>query len=77
MSDLTAFQENINSKIITFDYTYQVPINEMAIDFGHNSSLGFNYLTNNNNLLIGLDANFMFGNNVKNDRKSDRKRFQT
>lgn len=60
-------EKNINSKIITFDYTYQVPINQMAIDFGHNSSLGFNYLTNNNNLLIGLDANFMFGNNVKND----------
>ena len=58
---------NFNSKIIQFNYTFQVPINDLATDFGTNSALGFAYLNNRNNFLLGLDANFMFGNNVKND----------
>ena len=58
---------NFNSKIIQSNYTFQVPINELATDFGTNSALGLAYLNNQNDFLLGLDINFMFGNNVKND----------
>jgi len=60
-------EESFSSKIILFDYSYQTPITNMAIDFGHNSSIGLSYLQNKNDFLLGIDANFMFGNNVKND----------
>ena len=58
---------DISSKTIQFDFTYQSPITGMSIDYGNNSAIGLSYLTNKNDLLFGLDANFMFGNNVKND----------
>ncbi len=58
---------DFNNKIIQFNYTFQVPINELAIDFGTNSALGLSFLNNKNDFLFGLDANFIFGNNVKND----------
>jgi len=58
---------DFNSKIIQSNYTLQVPINELATDFGTNSALGLAYLSNRNDFLLGLDVNFMFGNNVKND----------
>ncbi|MAX68080.1 MAG: hypothetical protein CMP60_00045 [Flavobacteriales bacterium] len=58
---------NFNSKIIQSNYTFQVPINELVTDFGTNSALGLAYLNNQNDFLLGLDINFMFGNNVKND----------
>ena len=58
---------DFNNKIIQFNYTFQVPINELAIDFGTNSALGLALLHKKNDFLLGLDANFMFGNNVKND----------
>ena len=58
---------DFNSKIIQFNYTFQVPINELATNFGTNSALGIAYLNNRNDFLLGFDANFMFGNNVKND----------
>jgi len=58
---------DFNSKIIQFNYIFQVPINELKTDFGNNSALGLAYLSNQNDFLLGFDANFMFGNNVKND----------
>lgn len=55
------------SKMILFDYSVQMPVTKMADDFGINSSMGLCYLNNKNDVLFGIDANFMFGNNVKND----------
>lgn len=60
-----AQDDTFKNKMILFDYSYQVPITNLANDFGNNSSLGLCYLQNNNDLLLGLDANFMFGSNVK------------
>lgn len=61
-------QEKIsNSQMITFSYSYQLPIGELSNNFGHNSSLGVSYFLNKNKLLYGVDANFIFGNNLKND----------
>ena len=60
-------EDNFISKIICFDYTFQNPINKLSENFGLNSSLGMSYLTNKNDILLGVDANFMYGNNVKND----------
>ena len=39
---------DFNNKIIQFNYTFQVPINELAIDFGTNSALGLSFLNNKN-----------------------------
>ena len=60
-----AQDDTFKNKMILFDYSYQVPITNLANDFGSNSSLGLCYLQNNNDILLGLDANFMFGSNVK------------
>ena len=42
---------DFNSKIIQSNYTLQVPINELATDFGTNSALGLAYLSNRNDFL--------------------------
>ena len=60
-------EQNFISKMILFDYNVQMPITKMADNSGINSSMGLCYLNNKNDILLGLDANFMFGNNVKND----------
>ena len=60
-------EQGFSSKMILFDYSVQMPITKMADDFGINSSMGLCYLNNKNDVLFGIDANFMFGNNVKND----------
>jgi len=60
-----AQDDTFKNKMILFDYSYQVPITNLANDFGNNSSLGLCYLQNNTDLLLGIDANFMFGSNVK------------
>ena len=60
-------RKEINSKIIQCNYTFQIPINKLAIDFGTNSALGLSFINNKSDFLLGLDANFMFGNNIKND----------
>ena len=45
--------------MILFDYSYQVPITNLANDF-NNSSLGLCYLQNNNDYLIGLDKFYVW-----------------
>lgn len=54
-------------KRILFNYSYQFPIGELANVFGSNSSIGVLYLQNKNTLLYGIEASFIFGNNVKYD----------
>ena len=67
-SIFTYSQEKISEiRFISFDYCYQLPIGNLSESFGNNSSLGMTYLQNKNSFLYGIDANFMFGNQVKND----------
>jgi len=60
-------EQGFISKMMLFDYSLQIPATKMANEFGLNSSMGLCYLNNKNEVLFGIDANFMFGNNVKND----------
>lgn len=60
-------EQGFFNKMILFDYSVQRPVAKMADNFGINSSMGLCYLNNKNDVLFGIDANFMFGNNVKND----------
>ncbi|MAO71947.1 MAG: hypothetical protein CMD02_05505 [Flavobacteriales bacterium] len=60
-----AQDDTFKNKMILFEYSYQVPITNLANDFGNNSSMGLCYLQNKNDFLLGFDANFMFGGNVR------------
>lgn len=60
-------EQGFSNKMILFDYIVQMPVTKMADDFGINSSMRLCYLNNKNDVLFGIDANFMFGNNVNND----------
>lgn len=56
----------ISTFILQINYAYQIPGGDLAEDYGHNSVIGpeFTYKTNKN-WLWGLEANFIFGNDVK------------
>ncbi len=60
-------ESSIRTKSILFDYTFQIPFGDLDERFGNNSSMGLTYLINKDDLLYGIDGNFMFGNNIKND----------
>lgn len=62
-----SFSQERENQFILFNYSYQFPINNLLKTFGNNSSIGLSYLKNKNKLIYGIDANFMFGNNIKND----------
>ena len=59
------------SQMIILNYSLQMPLSELSTIFGYNSSLGIAYLNNKNSFLYGVDANFMFGNKIKNDSLLD------
>ena len=49
-----------------FNYTYQIPIGELSQKYGNNSAVGGTYfLENKNNIIIGIEGNYIFGNNIK------------
>ena len=60
-------ESSIRNKSILFDYTFQIPFGDLQDRFGNNSSMGLTYLINKNDFLYGIDGNFIFGNNIKND----------
>ena len=60
-------EKKIENQLITFDYAYQLPIGTLSESFGNNSSIGMTYLKNKSTFLYGIDVNFQFGNQVKND----------
>jgi len=72
ISLFSAAQKNIDS-CITFpmfsaNYMIQVPAGDLAKRFGINSNIGGSFmLKNKQNFLIELNANFIFGNNLKGD----------
>jgi len=60
-------KEALGTSIIDFRYSLQFPGQDMAQRFGVNSALGagFMYKTKSN-WLIGIEANYMFSQNIKN-----------
>ena len=49
-----------------FNYTYQIPIGELSQKYGNNSAVGGTYfLENKNNIIVGIEGNYIFGNNIK------------
>ena len=50
----------------TFNYNYQIPIGKLSTTFGHNSAIGASYfLENKNNIILGIESNYLFGSNIK------------
>lgn len=64
--------DNLPAVLIHFDYSYQMPLGDMSDRFTNNSAIGFGgiYKTRNN-WLLGLDGQFFFGGDVKEDFASN------
>jgi hypothetical protein len=61
----TNAQENKQSAF-TFNYNYQIPIGDLSNTFGNNSAIGTSYfLETTNNILFGIEGNYMFGTDIK------------
>tara|TARA_B100001540_G_C15791799_1_gene635787 strand:- start:638 stop:1369 length:732 start_codon:yes stop_codon:yes gene_type:complete len=61
----TNAQQNKQSAF-AFNYNYQIPIGDLANTFGNNSSIGATYLLETNkNVIFGVEAGYLFGNNIK------------
>ena len=61
----TNAQENKQSAF-TFNYNYQIPIGSLANTFGNNSAIGTSYfLETINNIIFGIEGNYMFGTDIK------------
>ena len=65
-------QVNANDSVVaafipTINYAYQIPGGDIAKQYGHNSTIGAGLMyKSRKNILFSLDANFIFGNDVKN-----------
>lgn len=68
---LALISPNINAQAVkqsafTFNYNYQIPIGNLANNFGNNSSIGTSYFIElSNNIIIGMEGNFIFGGKIK------------
>lgn len=68
---LLAILLNVNGQehkqsAFTFNYSYQIPFGNLSNTFGNNSSVGGSYfLEKTNNIFYGIEANYLFGNNIK------------
>ena len=52
--------------LVRIDYSFSVPMGDMAQRFGVSSGIGFSYLRKtNNNLVYGVEFEYLFGGNVK------------
>ncbi len=50
----------------SFGYTHQFPIGDLSDRFGDNSAVGFSFFKEReSNLFYGIEANYIFGSNVK------------
>lgn len=62
----------INTSSLAFSYSYQLPRGDMAKRFGNNSNVGINFMRKlNNNFVWSIDANYLFGNKLKEDNILD------
>ena len=58
----------VNAKLVTLGYTFQLPLGDMADRFGPGNNLGAGfYFKLPYNLLLGVEANYLFGGNVRED----------
>jgi hypothetical protein len=58
----------VNAKLAAASYTVQFPFADMADRFGINSNLGGSfYFKMSHNILIGAEANYLFGGDVRED----------
>ncbi len=64
-------EEKAESEFVTMlfpSYAYQFPGGDLAKRFGNSSTIGPGFLIKTkSNWLFGIDANFIFGNNIKED----------
>ena len=58
-------QDNVQSAF-AFNYNYQSPIGRLANNFSNNSTIGTSYFFEiSNNMIFGIEGNYMFGNDIK------------
>ena len=62
----TDAKENKQSAF-AFNYNFQIPRGSLTNTFGNNSAIGVVFfLERKNNILFGIESNYMFGDNIKN-----------
>jgi hypothetical protein len=58
----------VNAKMLSVSYSVQVPAADMADRFGVNNNIGGSFSFKiRNNFLIGVEANYLFGGNIRED----------
>ena len=63
---LTSFAQKNKQTAITFGYTHQFPIGDLAERYGDNSSIGFSFFKEKEkNFFYGIEGGYLFSNNVK------------
>ncbi|MDC0249615.1 hypothetical protein OAK24_01920 [Flavobacteriales bacterium] len=63
---LSTFAQENKQSSFSFGYTHQLPIGDLAERFEDNSSIGFSFMQEKeSNLFYGIEANYLFSNNVK------------
>lgn len=64
--------QNHQQSAFTFSYNFQLPFGELSKKFGSSSSIGSSYFfETSRNYLYGIEANFLFGDNIKVDNIFD------
>jgi len=62
----TCFSQKNKQSALTFSYTHQLPIGNLAERFGDNSAIGLSFFQEKeSNLFYGIEGGYLFGNNVK------------
>ncbi|MBA2422371.1 MAG: hypothetical protein H0V61_04025 [Chitinophagales bacterium] len=58
----------VNAKLLTFSYSVQIPVADLAERFGTSNCLGGGlYFKIPHNILLGAEANYIFGGNIRED----------
>ena len=58
----------VNAKLLTISYAFQFPAGDMADRFGFSNNIGGSfYFKINRNYLLGVEANYLFGGNIRED----------
>tara|TARA_B110000459_G_scaffold85528_1_gene95828 strand:- start:140 stop:871 length:732 start_codon:yes stop_codon:yes gene_type:complete len=62
----TSFAQQNKQSAIALCYTHQLPIGNLADQFGDNSSIGFSiFKEKENNLFYGIEVGYLFSNNIR------------
>ena len=58
----------VNAKLVTFGYAFEIPMADMADRFGAGNNLGIGfYFKLPHNYLLGVEGNYLFGGNIRED----------